>query len=135
MTNEEVDKLLVPMTEEEIKLKLLRKAIEDFNYGEATEVLRSDYKHHPDSPFAVGDVVKLKETYFNNNPSFSNYIGKSFIVSSEAQEDEKVFEYSLSGFPFLVWNSDIELVERICTYCHTIATSSKNCSKCGAPRG
>jgi hypothetical protein len=72
------------------------------------EDLRKDYPiEFPNCKFRVGDVVK----YIGNNNIYTEEQRKrSYIVSSIAQEDDNLFEITLSGFPYLVWDNEIELI-------------------------
>ena len=73
-----------------------------------TAELREDNpKTLPDCKFKVGDIVK----YIGNNPIYSKTEREgTYIISSIAKESENNFEISLSGFPYLVWDNEIELV-------------------------
>ncbi len=92
--------------------------------------------HHediPDAKFKIGEVVK----YVGVNPSFLEYKDKYFSVKMVNYSDE--IEYGMVGFPFLVWESELEKVEINtvvkCKYCAQWKKKFEECPKCGSNGG
>ena len=96
-----------------------------------TSELRKDYPASiPGCKFKVGDVVK----YIGKNTKYSQHQREqTYLVTSLAMEDDNLFELSLGGFPYLVWDYEIEFAEYVCSYCGTNNKGKQNCEKCGAP--
>jgi len=78
---------------------------------------------YPEAKFKIG-----REAIYNSiSPSIPEMNGKKFIVTgvnrADDENDKPVFEYSLQGFPYLVWENELE-IPKDATYC----------KKCGAPK-
>lgn len=111
---------------------------EPFNFffiSESIEELRKDYPRKANGfDIEAGDVVELTQAYFETHQKFKMYEGKTFIVTSIAEEEENLWELSLRGFPFLVWSNEVQLVKSPCRYCGTLSKhGTPSCTKCGAP--
>jgi hypothetical protein len=78
----------------------------------------------PDAKFKIGEEVVYNSLLEN----FKGFWGKKFIITGVSWQDNdkygnKIFEYSLSGFPYLVYENELEKIKDA-TYC----------KKCGAPK-
>lgn len=76
-----------------------------------------------------GAKFKIKEEVIYNpiETDFPEFRGKSFTISGvncvdEDSDGNLIFEYSLVGFPFLVWEHEIEKAPQ------------RFCEQCGAPK-
>jgi hypothetical protein len=74
--------------------------------------------------FKIGEQV----IYCPIQSTFPHLVGQKFIITGMALEDydasgKPIIEYSMSGFPFLVWENELEKV-----------LDSTFCSRCGAPK-
>jgi len=70
-------------------------------------------ENFPGSPFKTGDKVRLNSVYLKLHPGMKSFEFYTFTVTGVSFSEEDIYEYSLEGFPFLVWNTDIELIRSI----------------------
>lgn len=64
--------------------------------------------NRPQAKFKIYELVILKR-----DRSYTNLNGRLFIVtgvghSDDDEENNPIFEYSLKGFPYLCWESELE---------------------------
>jgi len=83
--------------------------------------------------FKVGDLVN----YIGHNSNIPQiYKNNPFIISAITLEyDDGIFEIVSLGFPYALWDYEIELYSYTCSFCSTYNENKVNCIKCGAPYG
>jgi hypothetical protein len=66
------------------------------------------WKNNKEEKYKVGEIVRYIGN--NNHILFDSYKGKTFEVRAANRQDEDSVEYLLAGFPYLVYEEEIEKV-------------------------
>lgn len=68
------------------------------------------WKDHKEEKFKIGEVVKYIGNEYMVNPELIALKGKEFEVRAVNRQDEDSVEYLLGGFPYLVYEEELEKI-------------------------